>query len=544
MRVHLSKLGLLSILLLSGCGGSSDDVSQADSIDLNIPQDYEINLDVNNRGGVYYEIFVRAFADSTQSLDGIGDFRGVEEKIPYLQDLGVEGVWLMPIMESSSYHGYNVDNYYAVERDYGTMEHFESMMAAFDAANIDVILDLVINHTGNMVEYFKKSAAYVTGRDRSPENERYADWYTWKDYNPGPGTSTQGTYRQFENTGYYYLANFDGAMPDLNLDNPEVREEILNIAKFWLDKGVHGFRLDATLWFYENNTRKNIEFLRWFCEEVKKMHPEAYIVGETWTGDALVAEYYESGIDSQFWFGGAEVNGYFHSAALNNNGKLIAQQIVNYDKQIKRVNPNALNSAFLSNHDNNRSGGYAEFARYEGKQKLAASMYLLTPGVPFIYYGEEIGLKGSGRDENKRLPMIWQEAHTTHETTPVRGSDYQMRYQVNKGAHDLLEEPFSLTNHYRKVISIRNEYPGFRRADVEVFDTGIVPFAGLRFIEPSFPNGEIIVIHNVGLETRTIDIDPSYVIIEEINTEQLRPILENGSLTLERNSTVILTKGS
>lgn len=535
MKKRFSTLSLLSLLLLASCGTTHSE-------DTLIPKDYEINTTVINDGGVYYEIFVRAFADS--DFDGIGDFKGVEDKIPYLQDLGINGVWLMPIMESSSYHGYNVNNYYEVEPDYGSMTDFENMMSAFNKAGIDVILDLVINHTGHQVEWFEKSASYVTGNDLSDDAKKYADWYTWYQGRPN---GVAGTFRQYNNTNWYYLANFDGTMPDLNLDNEEVRAEILKIAQFWIDKGVHGFRLDAVLYFYEQQENKNINFLRWFTTEIKKMLPDAYIVGETWISDNAITNYYSSGIDSQFWFGGALVNGTFYNAVLDRNGKLFAEKLVNYDNGIKEKNPNALNSAFLSNHDNNRSAGYAAWGTSLSKQKLAASLYLLTAGVPFMYYGEEIGLRGTGRDENKRLPMVWEEkrgVNKNYEPQPVRDADYNMENQVTKGAYDLLEEPWSLTNHYRKVISLRNEFPGLTKAKMSAVNLGAIPLSGILFEEPSLPNGEILVAHNVGDNALSFTLDYAFKIIGEINTEQVRPIVDGNKITLEKNSTILITKGN
>lgn len=541
MKKHLANLTLLSFLLLAGCSHtiSSENSSEERPV---TPEDYEIKQLANNNGGVYYEIFVRAFADS--NYDGVGDFKGIEDKVPYLQDLGINGVWLMPIMKSSSYHGYNVDNYYEVARDYGTMDDFESMMNAFNEAEIDVILDLVINHSGHQNVWFQKSADYITGKDTSAEAKKYADWYTWSNGKPD---NALGKYEKYGSTNWYYLANFSGTMPDLNLDNLEVREEILKIAKFWIDKGVHGFRLDATLYFYEYQTGKNIEFLSWFTSEVKKMLPDAYIVGETWAADSLITNYYSSGIDSQFWFGGALVNGYFYDAVLGTNGRYLAEKLVTYDNAIKEKNPNALNSAFLSNHDNDRSAGYAAWALDKNKQKLAASLYLLTPGIPFIYYGEEIGLRGSGVDENKRLPMVWEErrgANKNYEPQPVAGATYDMYYQVDEGAYDLLKQPWSLTNHYKKVISLRNEFPGLINAKISAVNLGTVPLAGILFEEPSLPNGKILIAHNLGNEALTFSVDGEFAIVGEINTEQIRPIVNGNEITLEKNSTILITKGN
>lgn len=530
-------------LLLTGCGNnqnSSSSSSEDTTSNITPPSDYEIG-DYANDGGTFYEVFVRAFADSNQ--DGIGDLNGVKNKISYLKTLGISGLWLMPINPSPSYHGYNVSNYYGIESDYGTLNDFENLVSVANDNDISIIIDLVINHSGSDNPYFQKSAAYVTGINRSAENEPYADWYTWHEGEVTPSENLKGTYRRYQSTNWYYLANFDSSMPDFNLDSEGVRSEITNIAYYWLDKGVRGFRLDATTWFYENDHQKNIQFLSWFNTMVKSHKSDAYIVGEAWLDSAdynKLPDYYASGVDSFFYFAGSQSTGAFATGIQNTNGEWLASTLESYYNQLFASNSTALNASFLSNHDQDRSSGYAAFYQML-KRKLGASVYLLTPGIPYLYYGEEIGLKGSGADENKRLPMIWSELDKSEECTPVSGYTYDLSRQVTAGATDLLAENFSLLNHYRKVISIRNRYPGIQRAHIEALDLGRVPLMGIKLTEASLPDGEIVIVHNFNSESQTFSTN--LTIADEIDTSEIRPLVDKDSITLAPYSSVVLVKG-
>lgn len=186
----------------------------------------------NNR--VFYEVFVRSFYDSDG--DGIGDLQGVIQKLDYLQELGVTGLWLMPVAQSPSYHGYDVMDYYAIEQDYGTNEDFLALMEAAHERDMVVIVDLVMNHTSNQHPWFIASA------EGDPD---YADFYIWEEQ-PGRYTSPWGSNVWHPRDGRYYYGLFWEGMPDLNYENPAVTAEMQKVIDFWLEEmGVDGFRLDA-----------------------------------------------------------------------------------------------------------------------------------------------------------------------------------------------------------------------------------------------------------------------------------------------------------
>ena len=382
---HTKQLLLSSILLLviSGCGGASSSSTTSSSSDVPISSSsevpsysYEIEDIPNSGGSVYYEVFVRSFVDSDNN--GIGDLYGLDRRIPYLADLGVKGLWLMPIFPSPSYHGYDATDYKAIHPSYGSMTDFNNLIARANEYNIDIILDLVLNHTSNTHPWFNAGFSNFQNNRCSIANS-YCDYYNFS-WNGSTATYEQG---------------FSSSMPDLNLDSPNVRNEIADIASFWLNKGVKGFRLDAVTYFYLNNRQKNIDFLNWFNGVVKGVRADAYVIGEAWLEyQPDLVSYYQAQIDSYFNFPGAKNTGRIVANVNTSNGAGLANFFATMTSDIKAVNANAFDAPILSNHDMDRSATWFTTDR-EMRQKVAASAYLLAPGRPFIYYGEEIGLKGS-----------------------------------------------------------------------------------------------------------------------------------------------------
>ncbi len=233
---------------------------------------------------MFYEVFVRSFADSDG--DGIGDLRGLTSRLDDLNDgdpattddLGVTGLWLMPVAESPSYHGYDVVDYRAIERDYGTAADFRALMAAAHERGIDVIVDLVLNHTSRDHPWFQDALTPGSAHD---------DWYIWADERPGSAGPTGRRVWHAAGERFFYGYFWDG-MPDLNLANPDVTAELDAIGRFWLDEmGVDGFRLDAARHLIEDgrqleNTPATFEWLAGFRERLKADHPDALVLGEVW----------------------------------------------------------------------------------------------------------------------------------------------------------------------------------------------------------------------------------------------------------------------
>lgn len=554
-RKLILLISLFSLGTLAGCqnGSSSscddmfcDEPSSSTNKNTIVLEEYKednytFDETVSNEfGSMSYEIFVRSFYDS--NFDGIGDFNGVSAKIPYLKDLGIKTVWLMPIMPSISYHGYDVVDYYGVHSDYGTMTDFENLIQTAKNNNIDIMIDIVFNHSSIENEWFKQSYNDYVNNNEAEGSKK--DWYCWSDKN-------QSGYRQYPNSNCYYEGRFDTSMPDFNTKNPEVREEMVKILKYWVDKGVKGFRFDAVKYFDYEVTSYNVEFLSYLTDTIKAYNPNIYFVGECWDNSNVIANYYNSSFDSFFKFS-ASLEGRGDDAMLaqvkglrkaNSFATLIEKQ----ERDMKTKNPNAYSSYFLSNHDmdrasNSLTGNYA---------KLAASLLCLMPGTPYMYYGEEVLLMGKRNttpddlsDARRRLPMIWDSTNTDGQCAfpELNRTDLMSYEQVSEGAEQARNKNYSVWNHYKKVINIRNKYP-FIKQSVFTNETSKLNTTFDNVLAYRLSNGDesIVVIHN--FEVDNVELDVSMLgdtILDEVSAVRLTPTLENGKLKLGRYSTVIL----
>lgn len=427
------------------------------------------------RDAVFYEVFVRSFYDSNG--DGIGDLRGLIEKLDYLNDgnpntttdLGVTALWLMPIMESPSYHGYDVVDYYTVEKDYGTNEDFKALVEAAHARGIAVIIDLVLNHTSNVHPWFIDAQLDPA----SP----YRDWYIWRDEPPKAKQGPFGGNAWYEAGGRWYYAAFWSGMPDLNYANPQVTEEMYRVADYWLkEMNVDGFRLDAVRYILEEtpgtpqaklaSTPETIAWLADFRQHVQQTKPTAFIVGEIWSDTMEVARYVKAGaVDTGFEFALA---GDLLQSVREGAGFYVKQAI----DTVQRHYPDARYSPFLTNHDQPRV--MHEFKGDFNRARLAAVFYLTLPGTPFVYYGEEIGMSGTKPDERIRTPMQWSAEANAGFTTGRPWISINEDYKtVNVAAQDA--DAGSLLNTYRRVIHLRNAYSALRTGRLVMLESSAGP---------------------------------------------------------------------
>ncbi|MFZ5884681.1 MAG: alpha-amylase family glycosyl hydrolase [Chloroflexota bacterium] len=397
---------------------------------------------------VFYEIFVRSFYDSNG--DGIGDFNGITAKLDYLEGLGIRGIWLMPIHPSPSYHGYDVTDYYAVNPDYGTMEDFKRLLAEAHKRGIKIIIDFVMNHTSARHPWFQQ--ALTPG---SP----YHDWYVWSETDPGTlGPWGAKAWHRASN-GQYYYAIFWDQMPDLNYENPAVREEMKKVTSFWLEEvGVDGFRLDAVRYLVEGDqladSKANHAFLEEWGQYYRSLDPRAFTVGEAWTDNANVKKYTNTNreLDSAFNFDLSDAMLKLNEGSVSSLRFILQTTLRDFPEQD--------NANFITNHDMPRVMSQLG-ADKEQRAKLAAGILLTAPGIPFIYYGEEIGMSGTKPDELIRTPMQWDNSPNAGFTSgrPWQAVNPDFPF-VNVASQQGASG--SLLEHYRTLIHLRNAHSALR----------------------------------------------------------------------------------
>lgn len=452
----------------------------------------------------YYEIFPYSFYDSNG--DGVGDINGIISKLDYLNDgdtsttddLGVEGIWLMPIMSSPSYHKYNVSDYLMVDEAYGTNEDFEKLIEEAHKRNIDVIIDFVINHTSRKHEWYQKAIEEL----REGKTDGYVQYYNFKQDNNISGWRAAGV------DNWFYECQFDIDMPDLNLTNEKVRSEIQDIVKYWLDLGVDGFRLDAVKYYEISSKDGSIADLKWLYDYAKSVKEDVYMVGECWDGANIISSYYESGVDSFFNFDMQGSTGRINSAVNQEDAIGFVNYLENWQTIIRENNENAIDAPFISNHDTARSAG---FFMNLTSQKMAAAMYILSPGNSFIYYGEEIGMTGSATDPDKRTGMYWSSTDTTGYVTSVPGASN--KEVPEKSVEEQLADGNSLLSFYKRVIALKNQNPEIARGKLTAVDLGNDAIAG--YIS-EYNGSKVMVIFNLSDKGSAVTIPSDKFKVSEV----------------------------
>ena len=486
--------------------------------------------------GTTYEVFLYSFCDSDG--DGIGDINGLRGKLDYIQDMGFDGIWLMPVAASDTYHKYDVKDYCSVDPAYGTLEDFDALVSECHERNIRVYTDLVLNHTADDHPWFQQAKEYL--------KELPSDWGPSEDYCPYFGyynfsREYKNGYALLEGTNWYYEARFWDEMPDLNLNHPAVRQEIRQILQFWLDHGTDGFRLDAVTSYFTSDNEANIAFLKWLCDTGREIRQDCYFVAEAWALQSDYAEYYRSGIDSMFDFAFADSEGII---AKTMNGSYGAEDYMNAlvkeQELYAEKNPSYVNAPFYTNHDMGRSAGY--YAGDDGrKTKMAGALNLLMSGNAFVYYGEELGMKGSGIDENKRAPMYWGEEGTEGLCRgPAAMESFEMKFPPLQEQKD---DPLSIYNYYRQAVRLRQLYPVIAQGKV-------IPYEDLSneeiavMVKEDGRNEPVMIVINTGEEPETIRITGTEfgTLSAVLNATEEPVVLDNGNLTVPGYGIAVLTK--
>ncbi len=455
------------------------------------------------RGAVFYEVFVRSFRDS--GGDGKGDLGGLIEKLDYLNDgnpattadLGVDALWLMPVFVSPSYHGYDTVDYETINPEYGTNADFARLVSEAHRRGIRVIVDFVVNHTGSGHPWFADSA--------SSPSSAHRDWYVWRRDDPGwtqPWGGTNPTWHPLN--GFYFYGVFWSGMPDLNFRTPAVRREIERLASLWLDRGVDGFRLDAARHIVEDgpgqaqvDRPETHAYWKEFAAFVRAARPQAILVGENWTDTPIIATYYGSTAEIA---GGDEL-------PMNFDFPLAERVLAGVDSgdasaisaklaEIQGVYPpGVVDAPFLTNHDQVRVA--TRLGSNPGKMRNAAAILLTLPGAPFLYYGEEIGLRNgtTNNDEAKRTPMPWDATPGGGFTT---GSPW-FPFAPGQGDTNVAaqtQDPGSLLSRYRNLVRARKSSPALRTGTLELLTPASGASRVLAFVRAEGTE-RVLVLHNL-----------------------------------------------
>ena len=490
------------ICSLLGCAGSGGTTGTTEALQTTEPGEViildagtAVPTQTNNRA--FYHIFVGSFSDSNG--DGVGDLRGIIQRFDYLNDgddasgksLGVEGIWLSPIHPSPSYHKYDVKDYYGVDPKFGTLEDLKELIELCHSRNVKLILDLVINHTSSQHPWFLKfREAHVTGNTSDP----YYNYYSY-----AADQSANATFCALPGTSEYYEGNFSHEMPELNFDNPVVREEMVKVAKFYLDMGIDGFRFDAAKYVYFGEEDRNVEFWQWYMAQLRAIKPDLYAVAEVWDGDPITYPYFSA--LNCFNFSMSQADGQIARAARGGYVSSYTDYVEQYIAEIQAQSPDAMPVTFISNHDMDRAAGFLMTAT--GAAKVAANLSILMPGSSFVYYGEEIGMLGSrggsNTDANRRLAMLWGDDDTVKDPT---GANYSAK-QSNGTVKDQLSDPNSLYNHYKKLLAVRKANPEIANG---VFTSLNLKEGKVGGFLSQYEGKTVAVIHNTTTDAVSIDL--------------------------------------
>ncbi|MDE1894902.1 MAG: DUF3459 domain-containing protein [Xanthomonadaceae bacterium] len=482
--------------------------------------------------GVYYEIFVRSWYDTNG--DGIGDLNGVTAKLNYLKSLGVSGIWLMPINPSPSYHGYDITDYYAINPQYGTLADFDHLLAEAHKRGIKVIMDLVINHTSNQHPWFIAAADPA-----SP----YHDWYSWSK----PGTdlkaiSATGSPAWHKLGKQYYEGTFTAEMPDLDYDTPAVRREMIKVGQYWLKQGVDGFRLDAAQHIYfdfksqKDDPRvlaKNLAWWSQFRQGMDAVEPGAYIVGEVARhSPEKIAPYFKP-LSAAFDFPLADK--VIDSVRRERNHGL-GRLLEHTDTLLAAVaGRHGVDAPFLSNHDQERV-----MSQLDGNaqhMRVAAAILLTLPGHPFIYYGEELGLRGLKPDPDLREAMRWQPATDAPGETHWKALSANQAGDLSVAAEQA--DPGSLLHLYQRLIRWRIDIPALRDGKVQTY-----PVAASQLLAYTLQDatGRVLVLHNLSGAAQSVRLaaKPAGRFTTLLRQSQAGVALKDGQLQLPPYSTAIV----
>lgn len=502
--------------------------------------DFNRDLEVESRDDnchTTYEIFVYSFCDSNG--DGIGDLNGIRSKLDYIEDMGFDALWLTPFHPSSTYHKYDVDDYYAIDPEYGTMEDYEALLEDCHERGMEVYMDLVLNHTSNDNGWFRAASDYLhelpSGWEPDPSYCKYYDYYNFS-RQPAEG------YSYLEGTEWYYESGFWSEMPDLNLSSEAVKGEIRDIMEFWLRKGVDGFRLDAVMSFFKDDPGANAEFLRFLKDTGRSIDQDCCFTGEAWTDRDTIAALYTSGIDSLFDFPFSGKTGCI-AEVLNGNRSAsdYVREMILSEETYRAANPEYVDAPFYTNHDMDRSAEY--YSDESGAvTKMAYAMDLFMTGNAFVYYGEELGMSGAGKDENRRAPMYWSDEPGDPDLCegPPDMDFVRMKFPP---ASEQLKDDMSVHRWFTEVIRARNAFPAIARGTTVNLET-VSDDSTAAFYRKSDTEDDVLIVMNLSAQNVEKDLKEAvngFGLAAILNTNEEDVTYKDGVISLPEYSIAIFT---
>lgn len=453
-------------------GGSLGGGSPLRASKSNVDRSYAANLRVANTAttcdemGVGYQIFVASFCDSDG--DGVGDIQGIIKRLDYLDSLNVDVLWLTPIQSSDSLHGYDCYDYYYIDPKFGSNADYRELVEKAHQRDIKVIMDLVINHTSTSNEWFLKSkrgvVETVTYQDGTTATVDYRDFYRWK--------NTEASSRYYSSgDGWYYYSSFNSSMPELNYDCQQVRDAMADVAMYWMAYGLDGFRMDAIkhvfMWDestnasgdksagdsgYVYNLTKDVEFFKEFNYKLKSKYSNCFLLGEQLDGNAANVAPFYAGMDSLFDF-----NTYYDLPRRINDGAVstLSSAFNNNAASYKSYRGDRpINSMISSNHDISRLSDV--LSANTAKIKLYFAVMMTMPGLSWIYYGDELGLKNNGSGDNAyRQSMRWTDSWENKCTCIGYGGTNANIASVAAQSSDTS----SLLYYVKSLTALRDSYP-------------------------------------------------------------------------------------
>ncbi|KAF2962348.1 alpha-amylase family glycosyl hydrolase [Fervidobacterium sp. 2310opik-2] len=496
---NIEKIGIKAIV--NGKESEIIEISK-ESIDL-------ISLDVPLTSSTMYTLFIRSFYDTNG--DGVGDFNGVLQKVNYLKSLGIDTVWFLPFNKSKSFHGYDVEDYYDAEPDYGTLEDLDNMIKVLNENGIKVVMDLVINHTSDTHPWFLDAIENTT-------NSPYWNYYTMSFEQP---SNTNHWHYKINSKGQkvWYFGLFDSSMPDLNYENPQVLNEVKNIIDFWITMGVDGFRLDAAKHYFGWDWNDGIDQSADVAKQI-----EEYIRSKLGDGAIVVSEVYDGSATTLSKFAPMPVFNFTFMYNITSNfegiDNLLSNSIGWINSIASQYQVTTYHFPFIDSHDLNRFISVLIDDKYHGDATSGTKQYLLTNalllslnGMPTIYYGNEIGLRGwkwgtdpwdmpvrepmqwyasqQGVGQTNWTKLIYQEKNITFGSANVDGAMYD---DPSDGVSVEEEQNgYSTLNFFEQFIYLRKTYPALAFGDLSIERD----WKNLYVIKRSYGTQHVLVLINL-----------------------------------------------